>query len=71
MFAFKFMSLYEDLLMNFIYIWHDGRYMLIVLFREIPTLGCDLEVKVTDLEFSYKNYFLIKVYIAICLPPPY
>ena len=29
-FAFKFIPLYhQDLLMNVIYIWHDGRYMFI------------------------------------------
>ena len=39
--------------MDFIYIWHDGRYRFKVLLREIPALGYDIEVKVTDLEFSY------------------
>ena len=41
--------------MNFIYIWHDGRYRFKVLLREIPILGRDLEIEVTDLEFSYES----------------
>ena len=53
--------------MNSIYIWHDGRYWFNVILK-IPGLGRDLEVKVTDLEFSYKNQtFCIKVYIALLL----
>ena len=48
--------------MNFIYVWHDGRYRFKVLHREIPFLGCDLKVKkVTDLEFHIKvNFFALK-----------
>ena len=38
--------------MDFIYIWHDGRYRFRVLLREIPVPGHDFKVKVTDLEFS-------------------
>ena len=41
--------------MDFIYIWHDGRYRSKVLLSAIPTPGPDLEVKVKDLEFSYKS----------------
>ena len=43
-----------------------------VLLREIPVPGCDFEVKVTGLEFSYKSQpFCIKVYIALCIPAIY
>ena len=36
----------------------------------IPTWGCDLEVKVTDLDFSYKSQNVwIQVYIAISSGP--
>ena len=65
MFAFKFIQLYhQDMLINFIYIWHDGRYRFIILPNEIAVLGRDLEVKVT--EFSYKiQTSCIKLYIAI------
>ena len=68
-FAFKFIPLYhQDLLMNVIYIWHDGRYMFNGLLREIPVP--DLDVKVTDLEFSYRSQtFCSKVYIAILSRP--
>ena len=41
--------------MNFMYIWHDGRYRYRVLLSTILTPGCDLEIKVADLEFSYKS----------------
>ena len=41
--------------MNFINIWHDGKNSLKVLLREIPVPGHDLDVKVTDLVFSYKS----------------
>ena len=41
--------------MNFMYIWQDGRYKSRVLLSKIPTPGCDLEVKIADLEFSYKS----------------
>ena len=47
--------------MNFIYIWHDGRYRSQVLLSAIPTPGPDLEVT----EFTYKNQNVhIKVYIS-------
>ena len=40
--------------------------------REISVPGHDPEVKVTDLEFSYKSQtFCIKVYLAICIPLTY
>ena len=45
--------------MSFIYIFGiDGRYTcrFEVLLREIPIPGYDLEVKVTDLDFSYKGF---------------
>ena len=58
MFAFKFIKLYQqDLSMNFICMWH-GRYKVKVLLREIPVPRHDLEVSVTDLEFSYKLFAL-------------
>ena len=41
--------------MNSIYIRHDGRYRSRVLLSTIPTSECNLDVKVTDLEFSYKS----------------
>ena len=46
---------YEDPLMNFIYIWHDGRYRSKVLLSVISTPGPGLEVKVMDFEFSYES----------------
>ena len=50
---------------NFIYIWHVDRYQPRVLLSMIPTLGVT-EVKVTNLEFSYKSKnFCFLVYIAI------
>ena len=39
---------FEDPLMDFIHIWHVGRYRSKVFISTIPTPG----VKVTDLEFS-------------------
>ena len=50
-------ALNQDPLMNlmYMYIWHDGTYRSVVLLSTIPNPGCDLEVKVTDLEFSYKS----------------
>ena len=41
-------------LRNFIYIWHVGRYRPSILLDMIPTLDVT-EVKVTNLEFSYKS----------------
>ena len=56
--------------MNFIYIWHVGRYRFKVLLREILVQGHDLEVKVTDLEFTYKSKtFWINAYRAILSDP--
>ena len=46
---------YKDPLMEFIYIWHDGRYRSKILPSAVPSLRPDLEVKVTDFEFSYKS----------------
>ena len=55
-FVFKFIQLYhQDPLRNFICILHGDRYRSRVLLSMIPTLEYDLEVKVTDLEFSYKS----------------
>ena len=50
--------------MNF---WHDGSYRSRILLSKIPIPGCDLEVKVTDLEFSYKspNFLLLSLYSYI------
>ena len=54
-FALKFMTSYfEDPLMDFIHIWHDGRYMSKVFISTIPNPGGDLGVKVTDLNFHKK-----------------
>ena len=41
-------SYFEDPVMDFVHIWHDGRYRSKVFISTIPTPG----VKVTDLEFS-------------------
>ena len=67
MFAFKLILLYhQDLLMNFNYIWLNARYRFKILLREIPVLGLDFEVKITDLQYSHKSQtFYIKVYIAL------
>ena len=74
-----FIKLYhQDPLRNFIFILHVGRYRSRVLLSLIPIPGYDLEVKVTDLEISYKSKKnCIYVYIAIpsrpfvefCYPP--
>ena len=40
--------------MNFMYIWHDGRYRSRVLLSTISYRGSDLEVKVADLNFHIK-----------------
>ena len=51
-----FIYLYhQDPLRNFIYILHVGRYRSRVLLSIILILGYDLEVKVTDLEISFKR----------------
>ena len=57
--------------MNSMYIWHYDRYRSRVLLSTHPTLDCDLEVKVTDLEFSYKsqNVCINLVYIAVSSRP--
>ena len=44
-------SYFEDPLMDFVHIWHDGRYRSKVSISTIPTRG-DLGNKVTDFEFS-------------------
>ena len=55
-FALKFMTLhYKDHLMDFIYIWHAGRYRSEGLLSDILITGPGLEVKVTDLEFLCKS----------------
>ena len=46
---------YKDPLMDFIYIWHGGRYRSQVLLSAIPTLGPDLEVKVTEFSNESQN----------------
>ena len=46
---------YKDPLMDFIYVWFNDRYKSKVLLSATPILGPDLEVKVKDLEFSYKS----------------
>ena len=61
---------YEDPLMDFIHIWPDGRYRSKVFISTDPTPGDNLEVKVTDLEFSLKSQnFCVLVYIAIPSKP--
>ena len=45
-------SYFEDPSMDFIHIWHDGRYRSKVFISTIPTLGDDLGVKVMDLKLS-------------------
>ena len=40
--------------MNFMCILHDGRYRSKVFLSAIPKLEHGFEVKVTDLDFSYK-----------------
>ena len=47
-------SYFKDPLMDFVRIWHDGRYRSQLYISTIPILG-DLGVKVTDLEFSWKS----------------
>ena len=52
-FALEFIQLYyQDLLMNFMCIWHDGRYRSRVLLGRIPTPGVTLRSQ---------TYFHIKV----------
>ena len=43
--------------MDFIHICPNGRYKSKVLNSTIPTQGCDLEVKITNFEFSYSQTF--------------
>ena len=38
--------------MDFIHIWHDGRYRSKVFYQHHPHPGGDLGVKAMDLEFS-------------------
>ena len=67
-FALKFIRhfIVKPPLLDFIYIWHDGRYRDEVLLSAITTVGHDLVIKVRDLEFSDKiQNFCNKVYIAI------
>ena len=45
-------SCFEDPLMDFIHIRHDGRYRSKVFINTISTPGVTLVFKVTDLEFS-------------------
>ena len=58
-------SYFEDPLMDFIRIWHDGRYRSKVFITTIPTPGGDLGVKVTDLEFSEKSQSFLCLYSYI------
>ena len=41
-------SYFGDPLMDFIHIWHDGRYRSKIFISTIPTPGSDLGVKVTE-----------------------
>ena len=45
-------SYFEDPLMDFVHIWHDGRYRSKVFYQHHLHPRGDLGVKVTDLEFS-------------------
>ena len=54
--------------MNFIYIWHGGRYRSQVLLSAIPTLGPDLEVKLTEFSNESQNICTL-VYTAILSRP--
>ena len=45
-------SYFEDPLMDFIHIWHGGRYRSKILYQHHPHPGGEFGVKVTDLEFS-------------------
>ena len=48
-------SYFEDPLMDFIHIWHDGRYRCKVFISTVPTPRGDLGVKVTDRIFIKKT----------------
>ena len=55
LFTLKFTQLYyQDPLIDFINIWHDGMYRPKVFLSAIPRQGHGFEVKVTDLDISYK-----------------
>ena len=55
-FVFMFIKLsHQGPLRNFIYILHIGRYRSRVVLSMSPIPGYDLEVKVKDLEISYKS----------------
>ena len=59
---------HKDPLMDFIYIWHDGRYRYQVLITTIPVWWPDYKVKVTDIEFaSYLeiSFFLLSISATI------
>ena len=56
-------SYFEDLSMDFIHIWHDGRYRSEVFISTIPTPGGDLGVKVTDRIFIKKSKFFVFKFI--------
>ena len=48
-------SYFEDPLMDFIHIWHDGRYRSKVFIWNLPTPGVSFGSGLTDLEFSQKK----------------
>ena len=56
---------YKDPLMDFIDIWHDGRYRSKILLKTISTPGFDLEVKVTDNLHINVNFLDLSLYSYI------
>ena len=61
-------SYFEDPLMDFIHIWHDGRYRSKVFINTIPTPGVTLGSR-TLIFVKKSKFFCVKVYIAISSRP--
>ena len=59
-------SYFEDLLMDFIHIWHDGRYRSKVFISTIPIPGISLESRSQNF---HKKVKVFCVYIAISSKP--
>ena len=47
-----YITLRSHSLISLNYIWYDDRYLYNILFSTIPTLGLDLQVKVTNFSIS-------------------
>ena len=62
-------SLFQNPLMDFVYIWYDDRYLSKILFSTIPTPMHDLKVKVTDLELFMLTFY-VKVFRTSSFPNP-